>query len=146
MTDASADTPSVVDRTRPVEAGDPVVAVYFLDRVAGSILELYNGKFFSHAGNYTDYLLAKAERQEADAPAEEHQLLGLLEADVAGEQVGRAAVRDEAAAHEHLDEAGVLGGDRTPRNEPDPEEHPACRRRPADALSGGADHHRDWFA
>ena len=43
---------------------------YFLDRVATSILELCDGKFFSHAGNYTDYLLDKAERQEADAVIE----------------------------------------------------------------------------
>jgi len=34
MTDTSADTPSVVDRTRPLEAGGPVVAAYFLDRIA----------------------------------------------------------------------------------------------------------------
>ncbi|MFM2082921.1 MAG: hypothetical protein RL380_1612, partial [Verrucomicrobiota bacterium] len=43
---------------------------YFLDRVTSTILELSNGKFFSHAGNYTDYLLAKAERQEADSTIE----------------------------------------------------------------------------
>ena len=43
--------------------------------------------------------------------AEEHQLLRLLEADEAGEHVGAAAVGDEAAAHEHLDDAGVVGGD-----------------------------------
>jgi ATP-binding cassette subfamily F protein uup len=43
---------------------------YFLDRVASSILELCDGKFFSHAGNYTDYLLDKAERQAADAVIE----------------------------------------------------------------------------
>ena len=43
---------------------------YFLDRVATSILELCDGKFFSHAGNYTDYLLDKAERQAADATIE----------------------------------------------------------------------------
>jgi len=27
---------------------------YFLDRVTSTILELSDGKFFSHAGNYTD--------------------------------------------------------------------------------------------
>src|SRR5213592_1044130 len=43
---------------------------YFLDRVAKSILELCDGKFFSHVGNYTDYLLDKAERQAADAVIE----------------------------------------------------------------------------
>ncbi len=48
---------------------------YFLDRVSTRILELYNGRLFSHAGNYTDYLLAKAERLEADAVLEhKHQM------------------------------------------------------------------------
>src|SRR5580698_1468782 len=40
---------------------------YFLDRTVNRMIELSDGKFFSHAGNYTDYLLAKAERQEADS-------------------------------------------------------------------------------
>lgn len=35
---------------------------YFLDRIANRIVELANGVFFSHKGNYTDYLLNKAER------------------------------------------------------------------------------------
>jgi ATPase subunit of ABC transporter with duplicated ATPase domains len=35
---------------------------YFLDRVATRIIELARGKFYSYAGNYTDYLLARAER------------------------------------------------------------------------------------
>src|SRR5687767_1020800 len=34
MTDQSTDTPSVVERTRPVAAGAPVVAVHFLGRTA----------------------------------------------------------------------------------------------------------------
>jgi len=37
MTDA-ANTPSVVERTRPVAAGAPVVAVHFLDRTAAFVL------------------------------------------------------------------------------------------------------------
>src|SRR5579863_319321 len=40
---------------------------YFLDRVVNRIVELWDGKFFGHVGNYTDYLLDKAERQAADA-------------------------------------------------------------------------------
>jgi len=36
---------------------------YFLDRIANRIVELSQGKFISHRGNYTDYLLNKAERQ-----------------------------------------------------------------------------------
>ena len=36
---------------------------YFLDRIANRIVELSNGTFFSHEGNYTDYLINKTERQ-----------------------------------------------------------------------------------
>ncbi len=43
---------------------------YFLDRVATRVVELAEGRFFAHEGNYTDYLLAKAERQAADAVVE----------------------------------------------------------------------------
>lgn len=35
---------------------------YFLDRIATRIVELANGEFISHRGNYTAYLEAKAER------------------------------------------------------------------------------------
>ena len=35
---------------------------YFLDRIANRIVELTNGQFISHRGNYTDYLVNKAER------------------------------------------------------------------------------------
>ncbi len=35
---------------------------YFLDRIANRIVELSSGTFFSHQGNYTDYLQNKAER------------------------------------------------------------------------------------
>ncbi len=37
---------------------------YFLDRIANRIAELSSGVFYSHAGNYTDYLINMAERQE----------------------------------------------------------------------------------
>jgi len=43
---------------------------YFLDRVARRMVELSDGRFFWHDGNYTDYLLDKAERQAADATLE----------------------------------------------------------------------------
>lgn len=39
---------------------------HFLDEVAGRMVELANGKFYSYDGNYTDYLVAKAERQAAE--------------------------------------------------------------------------------
>src|SRR5436190_18875633 len=43
---------------------------YFLNRVVKRMVELSDGRFFRHEGNYTDYLLAKAERQAADATIE----------------------------------------------------------------------------
>jgi ATP-binding cassette subfamily F protein uup len=39
---------------------------YFLDRVASTIVELSGGTFYSYSGNYTDYLVAKAERQASE--------------------------------------------------------------------------------
>ncbi|MFO7446973.1 MAG: ATP-binding cassette domain-containing protein, partial [Ignavibacteriaceae bacterium] len=36
---------------------------YFLDRIANRIVELSAGNFYSHSGNYTDFLINKAERQ-----------------------------------------------------------------------------------
>ena len=37
---------------------------YFLDRIANRIVELSKGEFYSHAGNYTAYLINKAVRLE----------------------------------------------------------------------------------
>src|SRR5690242_7891113 len=45
---------------------------YFLDRVATRIVELSRGQFVSYNGNYTDYLLASAQRQAVEE-AQEHQ-------------------------------------------------------------------------
>ncbi len=39
---------------------------YFLDRVASSIVELANGVFHPYKGNYTEYLVARAERQATE--------------------------------------------------------------------------------
>ncbi len=44
---------------------------YFLDRITTSIVEVQNGKMFSYEGNYTEYLLAKAERQTAEEKQEQ---------------------------------------------------------------------------
>lgn len=45
---------------------------YFLDRVTGRIVEVSQGTTFSHTGNYTDYLIGKAER-DASAEVVEHK-------------------------------------------------------------------------
>jgi ATP-binding cassette subfamily F protein uup len=67
---------------------------YFLDRVTSSILELSDGKFFSHAGNYTDYLLDKAERQSADVVIE-HKRQMFLKKELAWVRQGPRAQRSK---------------------------------------------------
>ena len=67
---------------------------YFLDRVAKRMIELYDGKFWSHHGNYTDYLLAKAERQEADAVIE-HKRQMFLKKELAWVRQGPRAQRSK---------------------------------------------------
>jgi ATP-binding cassette subfamily F protein uup len=67
---------------------------YFLDRVVTRMVELYEGKFWSHDGNYTDYLLDKAERQEADA-AIEHKRQMFLKKELAWVRTGPRAQRSK---------------------------------------------------
>jgi ATP-binding cassette subfamily F protein uup len=67
---------------------------YFLDRTVNRMIELSNGKFFSHSGNYTDYLLAKAERQEADATIE-HKRQMFLKKELAWVRQGPRAQRSK---------------------------------------------------
>jgi ATP-binding cassette subfamily F protein uup len=67
---------------------------YFLDRVAGQIIELSDGHFFRHEGNYTDYLLNKAERQAADATVE-HKRQMFLKKELAWVRQGPRAQRSK---------------------------------------------------
>ena len=67
---------------------------YFLDRIARRLVELAGGRFFSHEGNYTDYLLAKAERQAADA-AIEHKRQIFLQRELAWVRMGARAQRSK---------------------------------------------------
>src|SRR5580658_209559 len=67
---------------------------YFLDRVVNRIVELCDGKFFGHAGNYTDYLLDKAERQAADASLE-HKRQMFLKKELAWVRQGPRAQRSK---------------------------------------------------
>lgn len=39
---------------------------YFLDRIATRMVELFRGEFHSYQGNYTEYLVARAERMETE--------------------------------------------------------------------------------
>jgi ATP-binding cassette subfamily F protein uup len=67
---------------------------YFLDRVTSRMVELAEGRFYSHAGNYTDYLLAKAERQAADAVIE-HKRQMFLKKELAWVRQGPRAQRSK---------------------------------------------------
>ncbi len=67
---------------------------YFLDRVAKQMVELADGRFYRHDGNYTDYLLAKAERQAADATIE-HKRQMFLKKELAWVRQGPRAQRSK---------------------------------------------------
>jgi ATP-binding cassette subfamily F protein uup len=67
---------------------------YFLDRVVSRIVELSDGTFWNHEGNYTDYLLEKAERQEADAVIE-HKRQMFLKKELAWVRQGPRAQRSK---------------------------------------------------
>jgi len=67
---------------------------YFLDRVITRMVELSDGKFWSHDGNYTDYLLDKAERQAADAVVE-HKRQMFLKKELAWVRTGPRAQRSK---------------------------------------------------
>jgi ATP-binding cassette subfamily F protein uup len=67
---------------------------YFLDRVVNRVVELCDGRFFGHAGNYTDYLLDKAERQAADATIE-HKRQMFLKKELAWVRQGPRAQRSK---------------------------------------------------
>jgi ATPase subunit of ABC transporter with duplicated ATPase domains len=55
---------------------------YFLDRIATRVLELSRGKFHSYEGNYTDYLIARAERQAVEE-MQEHKRQKFLKRELA---------------------------------------------------------------
>src|SRR5215210_4222918 len=46
---------------------------YFLDRVCNRIIEIENGKAISYKGNYSDFLVEREERREAQRRAFENQ-------------------------------------------------------------------------
>jgi ATP-binding cassette subfamily F protein uup len=68
---------------------------YFLDRVVNRMVELCDGQFWWHDGNYTDYLLDKAERQAADAVVE-HKRQMFLKKELEWVRTGPRAQRSKA--------------------------------------------------
>jgi ATP-binding cassette subfamily F protein uup len=68
---------------------------YFLDRITNTIVELAEGRTFSHRGNNTDYLIAKAER-EAASEVIEHKREMFLRRELAWVRQGPRAQRGKA--------------------------------------------------
>ncbi len=68
---------------------------YFLDRVTNVTVELANGRFYSYEGGYTDYLLAKAERQAAEETVE-HKRQMFLRRELEWVRRGPSAQRKKA--------------------------------------------------
>ena len=68
---------------------------YFLDRIATRIVELSTGKFVSHEGNYTDYLINKAERKTIQE-AEERKRQNFLRRELEWVRTGPRARRTKA--------------------------------------------------
>ncbi len=54
---------------------------YFLDRVCSSILELAYGKFYRYQGNYSEFLLQKAERA-SEAESQEEKRLAFIRREI----------------------------------------------------------------
>jgi ABC transport system ATP-binding/permease protein len=55
---------------------------YFLDRIATRVVELSRGTFYSYSGNYTDYLIARAERAAVEE-MQEHKRQKFLKRELA---------------------------------------------------------------
>ncbi len=68
---------------------------WFLDRVTKLTAELVDGRFYSYEGGYTEYLLAKAERQRAETVVE-HKRQMFLDKELAWVRKGPRAQRTKS--------------------------------------------------
>ncbi len=89
---------------------------YFLDRVANRIVELANGAFFSHQGNYTAFLERKALRQ-ANEEAQEAGRQKFLKREL--EWVRRGAPARTTKSRDRVDRYHELAGQAAPEQELD---------------------------
>jgi ATP-binding cassette subfamily F protein uup len=89
---------------------------YFLDRIASSIAELSNGKVYTYTGNYTDYLLSKAER-EATIEVTEHKRQMFLRRELAWVRRGPKAQTKKAKSR--MDHYFEVAGEKPPEIDKD---------------------------
>ena len=91
---------------------------YFLDRVTNCIVELSGGQFYSYPGNYTDYLLARAERQATEELVE-HKRQMFLRREL--EWVRRGPKARTTKSKSRLDNYFEIAGQKAPDIESDME-------------------------
>ena len=89
---------------------------YFLDQVTNQIVELANGVFFSYEGNYTEYLVSRAERM-ASAELVEHKRQMFLKREL--EWVRRAPEARRTKSRSRLDAYFDVAGQAAPEIERD---------------------------
>ena len=89
---------------------------YFLDRIATRIVEIRQGKCDSYQGNYTDYLLSRAERDMADA-RNEHKRQRFLSREL--EWVRRGPKARSTKAKDRMDRYFEVADQNAPEQELD---------------------------
>ena len=89
---------------------------YFLDRIANRIVEIRRGKCDSYQGNYTDYLLSRAERDMAEARGE-HKRQRFLKKEL--EWVRRGPKARTTKAKDRMDRYFEMADQEGPEQEPD---------------------------
>jgi ABC transport system ATP-binding/permease protein len=89
---------------------------YFLDRITNTIVELANGVVYSYSGNYTDYLISKAER-EATAEVSEHKRQMFLRREL--EWVRRGPKARTTKSKSRLDRYFDIAGEAAPEIDKD---------------------------
>ena len=91
---------------------------YFLDRVTSTIAELSNGTVYTYTGNYTDYLISKAER-EATLETAEHKRQMFLRREL--EWVRRGPKARTTKSKSRLDRYFEVAGEKAPEIDQDAE-------------------------
>lgn len=89
---------------------------YFLDRIATNIMELARGQIRAYEGNYTDYLLARAERQAAEEE-QEHQRQKFLKKEL--EWVRRRPSARRTKSVDRVERYFEMAGQQAPEQEMD---------------------------
>jgi len=91
---------------------------YFLDRVATRIVELSRGKFIGYDGNYTDYLITRAERM-ASEDMQEHKRQRFLQREL--EWVRRGPKARRTKSRDRIDRYHEAAEQKGPEKEMDVE-------------------------